>query len=164
MKSVLNESSPISVEAALEAILEKIHPVEIEPISLVHGLGRVLAQAIISQVNVPPFTNSAMDGYAIIAADSQGATGQTPIRLQVIDNIPAGATPARNIVAQTAARIMTGAPLPQGADAVIRFEETSEYVRARGLSESEVLLYARVQPGENVRQAGEDIKIGQTLL
>jgi molybdopterin molybdotransferase len=105
-----------------------------------------------------------MDGYAVVAADSREASRPAPVRLQVIDNVPAGATPARKVVSGTAARIMTGAPLPEGADAVIRFEETSEYIVAAGLGEHEVLLYGKVQAGDNVRLAGEDIKVGQTLL
>jgi molybdopterin molybdotransferase len=160
----LSESSPISVEAALEAILEKISPVETEEVPLARSFGRVLAGSIRSQVNVPPFANSAMDGYAVVAADSREASQPVPVRLQVIDNVPAGATPARKVVSGTAARIMTGAPLPEGADAVIRFEETSEYIVAAGLGEHEVLLYGKVQAGDNVRLAGEDIKVGQTLL
>lgn len=160
----LSESLPISVEAALETILEKISPIGIEEAPLARSFGRVLAESVRSPVQVPPFANSAMDGYAVVAAASQGASRSAPVRLQVIDNVPAGATPARKIVPGTAARIMTGAPLPEGADAVIRFEETSEYIASPGLGEDEVLLYQAVQPGDNVRLAGEDIKAGQVLL
>ena len=123
--------SLITVEEALKLILEKINPVEAELVPLTHSVSRVLAQAVVAQVNVPPFTNSAMDGYAVIAADCQGASKQTPVLLKVIDNVPAGATPTKKLSPKTAVRIMTGAPIPEGADAVIRFEETSEYTSPR---------------------------------
>lgn len=155
----------ISVEEALQIILAQIEPVETELISLAQGVHRVVGETIISQVNVPPFANSAMDGYAVIAADSRGASPEIPIRLQVIDNIPAGATPAKIVTHQTAARIMTGAPMPGGADAVIRFEETSEYIPpAINLDMNEVLLYQSVKAGDNVRPVGEDIRVGQVIL
>ncbi len=166
MKTTAQNSSNllIKVEEALNTILSKVTPVETELVSLSQSFGRVLAEPIVSQVNVPPFANSAMDGYAIVAADSKDASKKSPILLKVIDHIPAGATPSKEVSVQTAARIMTGAPMPAGADAVIRFEETSEHIPADGLSEDEVLLYGSVQPGDNVRLAGEDIKAGQTIL
>jgi molybdopterin molybdotransferase len=166
MKTIAqNNNNPlISVEDALNSILEKITPVQAETVPLAQSFGRILAESIISEINVPPFANSAMDGYALRAADSQGASRQSPIRLPVIDNIPAGAMPSQEISGKTAARIMTGAPMPAGANAVIRFEETSEHIPADGLTENEVLLYSAVTEGDNVRLAGEDIKIGQTIL
>jgi molybdopterin molybdotransferase len=161
----------LSVEEALDSILEKIIPVEAQWVPLTKSLNRVLAEAVVSGVNVPPFANSAMDGYAISAADSQGASPQTPVVLKVIDNVPAGATPSKKLAPQTAIRIMTGAPIPAGADAVIRFEETSEYTpllegggMGGGLPADEVLIYHPVAPGDNVRPVGEDIKIGQVIL
>lgn len=155
----------ISVEAALQIILEQIRPVETELVSLTQGLNRVVGEAVTAQVNVPPFANSAMDGYAIIAADSQGASSERSVCLRIIDNIPAGATPSKIVSNQTAVRIMTGAPMPAGADAVIRFEETSEYTPPPGnLAADEVLLYHPVKAGDNVRPVGEDIKAGQVIL
>ncbi|MFN8458881.1 MAG: gephyrin-like molybdotransferase Glp [Anaerolineae bacterium] len=156
----------INVEAALGIILGRIEPVNRETISLTQGLNRVLTEAIISQVNVPPFANSAMDGYAVIAADSQGVSPKKPVCLRVIDNVPAGATPSKAVTSQTAVRIMTGAPMPAGADAVIRFEETSEFIppSERRLASDEVLLYRSVRAGDNVRPVGEDIRVGQVIL
>jgi molybdopterin molybdotransferase len=166
-----NNHSLISVEEALNIILEKIIPVQAELVPLTGSSNRVLAQAVVAQAHVPPFTNSAMDGYAIIAADCQAASREHPVLLKVIDNLPAGATPARTLLPQTAIRIMTGAPIPEGADAVIRFEETSEYLspppsqeRAERLADDEVLIYHPAAPGDNVRPAGEDIKAGQVIL
>jgi molybdopterin molybdotransferase len=154
----------ISVEEALEIILASITPVGAEIAPLNKSAGRVLAAPIVSQLNVPPFANSAMDGYALIAADSRPASPQSPVCLKVIEHIPAGATPTKEITAHTAARIMTGAPLPSGADAVIRFEETSEHIPTNHTAGDEVWLYNCVAQGDNVRLAGEDVKAGQTVL
>ncbi|MCB9079245.1 MAG: molybdopterin molybdotransferase MoeA [Anaerolineaceae bacterium] len=154
----------LAVEAALETILEAITPVEFEIVPLSQSFNRVLAQPVVSAINVPPFANSAMDGYAVLAGDIETAALENPVALQVIDNIPAGATPAKTVTPQTCARIMTGAPLPDGANAVVRFEETSEHIPAGELAEDRVLVFAAAAAGDNVRLAGEDIKAGQTVL
>ncbi len=154
----------LSVDIALAQILAKITPVETPTVPLRECYGRLLAQPIVSGLNVPPFANSAMDGYAIVAADSRLASADTPARLTVIDHIPAGGAPTKTIVPGTAARIMTGAPMPAGATAVIRFEETSEYIPSAGLPDDGILLYRPVRDGDNVRLAGEDIRQGQTIL
>jgi molybdopterin molybdotransferase len=159
-----NPETLMPVEEALKIILAGISPVSAETISLSQSAGRVLAEPVVAQVDVPPFANSAMDGYALRAVDSQTATKNSPVRLKVVDYIPAGATPTQEILSGAAARIMTGAPMPPGADAVIRFEETSEYIPAAGLAKDEVLLYSAAAPGDNVRLAGEDVKAGQTVL
>ncbi len=164
MKTTPAQTALISVEDALERILASIQPVGVETVPLTASHGRVLAAAITAAVNVPPFANSAMDGYAVQAADSHSASAAAPVRLRVVDNIPAGETPSHTVRAGTAARIMTGAPMPAGADAVIRFEETSEYIPAEELGQDEVLLYAPVKAGDNVRLAGEDIRQGQVIL
>ncbi|HMQ55507.1 MAG TPA: molybdopterin molybdotransferase MoeA [Anaerolineae bacterium] len=154
----------ISVEEALAIILERIQPVAAETITLGKSARRVLAEPVVSPANVPPFANSAMDGYALVAADSHQASKQKPVTLRVIDNIPAGATPTRVVEPGTCARIMTGAPMPAGADAVVRFEETSEYLPAEQTRDDEVLVYRAVSAGDNVRLAGEDVQQGQTVL
>ncbi len=166
MKQNQTENTLISVEIALEKILGKVTPVETELCPLTQSFGRVLAEPIVSEINVPPFANSAMDGYAIIAAKSRDASDEAPARFRVVDNIPAGVTPQKNISGNTAARIMTGAPMPTGANAVVRFEETSEHIPpADGvLPEDEILVYKAVSSGDNMRLAGEDIKNGQVVL
>jgi molybdopterin molybdotransferase len=157
--------SLISVEDALNTILEKITPVESEMVPLAQSLYRVLAESITSPINVPPFANSAMDGYAVIAADIQAATPQNPTQLNIVDNIPAGGTPSIAVSPTATARIMTGAPMPAGADAVVPFEETSELQPpAQQLAENEVLIYQPVATSDNVRPAGEDIQAGQVVL
>jgi molybdopterin molybdotransferase len=154
----------LSVDHALAQILEKITPVDPQIIPLRQSCGRILAHPIVSDLNVPPFANSAMDGYAIVAADSQAASTATPARLTVIDHISAGGMPSKPVVPGTAARIMTGAPMPTGATAVIRFEETSEYIPSGELPADEVLIYQPVSNGDNIRLAGEDIRRGQAVL
>jgi molybdopterin molybdotransferase len=154
----------IAVEDALAIILEQIAPVDTERIALNASFNRVLAEAITSPIDVPPFANSAMDGYAVIAADVQKASRQKPVTLKVIDNIPAGALSSTKLSAGTAARIMTGAPVPEGADAVVRFEETSENTLAHDLGDDEVLIYKAIGRGDNIRLAGEDIKVDQVVL
>lgn len=150
----------IIVEDALNAILAEIRPVDSEQLPLEQTLNRVLAEPIVSEINVPPFVNSAMDGYAVRAADTEAA----PARLRVIENIAAGDPASTEVKPGTAARIMTGAPMPAGADAVARFEETSEQIPTEGLSEDEVAIYKTVKVGDNVRPMGEDIRAGQIIL
>lgn len=154
----------LAVEAALEMILETIVPVEPETVPLSQSFNRVLAQPVVSPINVPPFANSAMDGYAVLAGDIETAAFESPVALRVIDNIPAGATPAKSVTPHTCARIMTGAPLPDGANAVVRFEDTSEHISTGDLADDQVLIFAPAAAGDNVRLAGEDIKTGQTIL
>ena len=159
-----NNESLISVEEALDTILAQLRPVDPEVVPLTQSFNRVLAESVRSPVNVPPFANSAMDGYAVIAADTQSGSPETPVRLKVIENIPAGATPTKRLTPKTAARIMTGAPVPAGADAVVRFEETSDSIKTGALGDDEVMIYRTVSSGDNVRAAGEDIMAGQVIL
>jgi len=156
----------ISVEQALATILDQISPVGIELIPLTAGLRRVLAEPIAAPLDVPPFANSAMDGYAVIAADTAGASRQNPVLLKVVGNIPAGTASETPLQSKTAARIMTGAPVPPGATAVVRFEETSEHIHSAAdqPAAGEVFVYQAVAEGDNVRVAGEDIQAGQVIL
>src|SRR5437879_1514071 len=121
----------ITVAEALEAILARCAPLPVEPTPLAEAGGRVLAAPVVSPLTIPPFANSAMDGYAVRAADVAGASLDAPIRLRVIGNLAAGAAPRQPVVPGAAIRIMTGAPVPPGADAVVRFEETSEAAALR---------------------------------
>jgi len=142
-----------SIDDALEIILAQAKPVaDIEWVELSDALGRVLAQPVASQVNVPPWDNSAMDGYAVNTADLKGA-GST---LRVAQRIPAGAT-GTQLEAGTAARIFTGAPVPPGADAVV----IQEVCEADG---DRVTINDEVKVGANIRLAGEDSQEGQQIL
>ncbi len=160
-------SSLIPVEKAIETILSQIEPVSTETIPLTSAYHRVLAADAVSAINVPPFVNSAMDGYAVVAADTRGASKERPVRLKVRANIPAGTAPTVHLQPGEAARIMTGAPMPAGADAVVRFEETSEHISppaGLSLADDEVLVFKPVRTGDNVRPVGEDIRQGQVVL
>lgn len=156
----------ISVEDARAYILKHFAPLEAERVDLVDALGRVLAEDVVSPINVPPHNNSAMDGYAVRADDIRGASAQNPVRLLVVADLAAGYVPNAEVTQGTAIRIMTGAVLPPGADTVVRFEETSEAVnqKATGKGSSAVEILGAPARGANVRLAGEDIRKDQVIL
>lgn len=147
----------ISVEQALSHILSTITPLGMEKVNLLAALGRVLAEDIHARRDIPPRDNSAMDGYALQWQDTRGATPQTPVLLDVVEDIPAGKSPEKTIVSGTAARIMTGAPIPDGADAVMKMEETEK-------DGQKVRIFAEVQAGIDIRRAGEDVKSGERVV
>lgn len=156
----------LNVDDALAQVLDGIAPLPAERVKLSDSLGRVLAEDLRAEVNLPPFPNSALDGYAVRAADVATATPQTPSRLPVVMDIPAGKAPKGVLQAGQAARIMTGAPLPEGADAVIPVENTD----ARWTAEQPetlstiVQIYRSAQPGDGVRQVGDDLRMGQRIV
>lgn len=169
----------ISVEEALAYVLRHFQPLEPERVPLLESLDRVLTDDIVSDINVPPFNNSAMDGYAVIADDIANASREYPITLPVIGDVAAGYTASRAVERGTAMRIMTGAPLPPGADAVVRFEETSEgresdakdfstapraSTRKDAKGRESVDILKAIQRGDNVRAAGEDIRVGEVVF
>lgn len=164
MQKAMHAETLMAVEAALEVILGAITPVRVEQVPLPNSAGRVLAQSMVAGVNVPPFANSAMDGYAVVGADIAAAAPENPVLLQVVANIPAGTASDVSLSPGTAARIMTGAPMPAGADTVVRFEETSEYMPTENLGADEVAIYQPVSTGANVRPIGEDIREGSVIL
>ncbi len=147
------ERPAISVDEALARILERFAPLPPEQRPLPEALGSVLAEDVRAPNDVPPFANSAMDGYAVWAGDVASA----PVRLRVSADIAAGQAGETPLAPGTAARIMTGAPLPPGADAVVRFEDTDG-------GDTLVEVRRAVPPGENVRPAGEDLKKGEVVL
>jgi molybdopterin molybdotransferase len=158
----------ISVEDALSKILAHVRPLEAEYVPLLKVLGRVLAQEIISDIEIPPFDNSAMDGYAVRAADIAAATPEAPVRLEVIGSVAAGYVADTRLHPGMAVRIMTGAPLPEGADAIVPYEDTSDFDRPKEERlvhpTTEVEIRQPVQPGDHVRPAGEDIRRGERVL
>jgi molybdopterin molybdotransferase len=155
----------ISVDEALAYILKHFKPLEPETVPLFDALDRVLTQDIVSDINIPPFNNSAMDGYAVRADDVVKASKEHPITLRVIGEVAAGYTAQRSVEPGTAMRIMTGAPLPPGADAVVRFEETSEGTQAKETRDrAAVQILKAVKRGDNVRNAGEDVRLGEVVL
>jgi len=164
----------IGLDEALEYVLKHFEPLEPEEVEIPDALDRVLAEDVYSDVDIPPFDNSAMDGYAVRAADMAGANPDAPITLRVIGDLAAGYTTDLVVEPGTAIRIMTGATLPAGADAVVRFEETSEALSAgkRALSPwasgprvgDQIEVFNQVVIRENVRPAGEDIREGELVL
>lgn len=151
----------LSVDEALSQILAKVRLLDSEEIPLDHALGRILATDISANQNLPPFANSSMDGYAVLAADVQNATQDSPVSLSVIEDIPAGQRPQQTIRSGQAARIMTGAPLPDGADAIVPVEQSHGWVEN---FPSPVQIMAPVNPHDYVRPIGEDVRVGEVLL
>ena len=121
------------------------------------ALASVLAEDIVSPLDIPAWTNSAMDGYAARGADVRGASAASPVRLRVVEQLPAGAFPTHALGPGECARIFTGAPLPEGADTVVRQEDTD-------LGAETVTILKDRDVGVNIRRAGEDIRKGQTVL
>lgn len=159
----------LSVEEALEQILRLVHPLSQEVVPILEALDRVLGEDIYATEDIPPFMNSAMDGYAVVASDTATASREHPVQLRIIGEVAAGQVSDVVVTPGTAIRIMTGAPLPAGADAVVRFEDTDEGQRLAGDSDAwrarqEVWIFAPAQPKLNVREAGEDIRAGERVL
>ncbi len=156
----------LNVDEALDKILADMKPLEGETVSLPESYNRVLAQDIVSPIDLPPFDNSAMDGYAIRHEDGAGASPSHPISLSVAMDIMAGSAPDRALEDGSAARIMTGAPIPQGATAVIPVEDTDDDWSKGEDSPppGEVSLFRSLECGENIRLAGENIKAGETIM
>ena len=152
----------IPLEDYVAQVLETLSPLENGRLALEEAHGRVLAEDVTAVVPVPPWTNSAMDGYAVRAGDTAGASPQTPMVLPVTGDVPAGAAP-QPLAAGTAQRIMTGAMLPEGADAVVKVEDTDQAPGPLPLPER-VELRAGARPGLNVRRAGEDVRAGDPVM
>ncbi len=151
------EADWISVRDAVARGLAAVSPLEAEEVALEEALGRVLAADAISPIDQPPWDNSAMDGYAARADDFSGASEAAPVRLRVVDDIPAGGFPSRALTGGEAARIMTGAPVPEGCDSVVRVEHTDA-----GGEVVEVRLGR--DAGSNIRRRGEDLRVGDVAL
>jgi molybdopterin molybdotransferase len=152
----------ISVEQALEKVLSYIPVLGEEERPILDCLGQVLAEDIYSPINVPPMDNTAMDGYAVRSSDTLGASQQSPKLLQVIDTVPAGSITKKRITTGMAVRIMTGAPIPSGADSVVRFEDTDESPRKETITEIGILR--EVKAGADIRRTAEDIALGSLVL
>ena len=147
----------LPVEEALERILAEIARLEPEQIALPEAAGRVLAQSIASQEEVPPFANSAMDGYALRSSDTLSASEHAPRRLRLVGIVQAGRVAERPVEDGEAMRILTGAPVPPGATAVIQQELTET-------GDGWVEVREPVAQGNNIRHAGEDIRRGTVVL
>lgn len=156
----------LNVDDALEQILSQIMPLSSETVTITAALKRVLAHDVQAAENLPPFANSSMDGFALRAADIATASTESPAQLQAVMDIPAGVAPSRTIEAGEAARIMTGAPMPDGADAVVPVEDTDIDWQAgeNTALPDHVRIFRSVKAGDYVRPAGESVHTGQTVL
>lgn len=155
----------VSVEEALQKILSCIEVLEPETKPILDCSRQVLAEDIRSTIDIPPLDNSAMDGYAVKAEDIRDASEASPKILSVTGKVAAGSMPKGEVKRGSAIRIMTGAPLPQGADAVVPFENTDEVARKASHDDlSQIGILREVREGMNVRRKGEDIAKGSLVL
>lgn len=155
--STWSTDGPRGVDEHRAAVAALLAPTGVERVEPAAASGRVLAEDLVSAVALPPFDNSAMDGYAVRAAEVAGASEQAPVELPVAADVPAGRADVPALAPGTAARIMTGAPVPDGADAIVPVERTDA-------GTSRVRIAAPAKPGAHVRRAGEDAAAGQVLL
>jgi len=146
-----------SVHDASARILADIHPLGTERVALRDAIGRVVAEDVVSPIDHPPWDNSSMDGYAVRAADVAFATESNPVTLFVLETVRAGQRPSHAVAPRTAVRIMTGAPVPNGADTVIRVEDTDG-------GDKKVTIRDARDAGRNVRPRGEDLRAGAVAV
>ena len=155
----------LSVEEAYERIMAYFSPLEAEEKTILEALGQVLARDVMAPLDIPPLDNSAMDGYAVRHQDIAGTGPDSPKLLQVIGQVAAGQTPTVEVVEGSAVRIMTGAPVPRGADTIVPFEETDETERnGKGVTLAEIGIREELSRGSHVRSAGEDVRMGEVVL
>src|SRR5688500_10028307 len=147
----------ISVDEARSRVLARAARLTAEPVPVSEAVGRVLAEDATSADDVPGFDNSAMDGFAVRAADTEGAAEGSPKTLEIVDESRAGAPAAGAVGAGETIRISTGAALPEGGDSVIRLEEAEE-------ADGSISFEVAVAPGRDIRRAGEDIVAGDTVV
>ncbi|MEM3586693.1 MAG: molybdopterin molybdotransferase MoeA, partial [Candidatus Jordarchaeaceae archaeon] len=145
------------VNDALNKIISRIKRTEPETIPVTESLGRIIYEDIYSPRDIPHFDRAAMDGYAVIAEDTFGASQHKPVKLKVIGEVRVGKTPNLKVSRGEAAQIATGAPIPPNADAVVMVEYTMPI-------NSEVEIYSPVTPGQNISKKGEDVKKGQKVI
>ena len=150
-------SAMITVEEALDKILFRILPLGYEKVSILEALGRVMAENIYANRDIPPFNNSGMDGYAVRSEGIQNASSHHPVRLEVIEDLPAGFVSKKRVEKGKAIRIMTGAAIPKGADTVVPVEDTKQ-------DDQFVLIFTTLPSDENIRKAGEDVKKGERVI
>jgi molybdenum cofactor synthesis domain-containing protein len=152
-------TSTITFDEAQQRLRDAVVPIaRTETVGLASAGGRVAAADVASPIDVPPFARSAMDGYAVIAADTSSASAESPVRLRIVERIFTGQPPHTAIVPGTCAEIATGAPLPDGADAVVMVEQTTPG------GDGHVDIQAAAAPGQNIGRRGADIVTGALVL
>jgi len=147
----------ITVKEAREKILSSTSPLDVEKKHILESLGYIIAEDVYSDINIPPFDNSQMDGFAVITDDVKEASQDNPVTLQVIESLPAGYIATQKIASGQAIRIMTGAMIPEGADAVVMVE----YTQTAG---DRVKIFAPVKKGQHIRCAGNSVKNGDLVI
>lgn len=147
----------LSLADACATVLAEVQSLATERVSLLDALGRVLGEDVRTPISLPPWDNSAMDGYAVRAVDIASASPERPVMLAVLETVAAGGSPRADVTSGSATRIMTGAPIPQGADTVIRVEDTDGGV-------DRVAIRSARDAGKNVRPGGEDFVRGSVAL
>jgi molybdopterin molybdotransferase len=145
----------ISVDTAVKIVTDVTEPLPAKTVPFESALGLCLAQDVQSDINMPPFERSAMDGYAVVAED----TARAPVELAVIEDIAAGHMPTKKVLRGQASKIMTGAAVPEGADAVVKVEETEDLP-----ADHRVKILRTIDAGKNISKMGEDMKVGQIVL
>ncbi|NTV47897.1 MAG: molybdopterin molybdenumtransferase MoeA, partial [Chlorobiales bacterium] len=155
MKPDKKSSGAISVEDAHKIVRGAIPEARTESVSFWASIGRVLAEDIYAPFAQPLFNNSAMDGYAVRSEDIKNASKNSPVRLKVLGVIAAGQKPLLTVSEGTCSQIMTGSPIPDGANAVVRVEDTAGYV-----TDEDATIYKAASEGHNIRFSGEEVSAG----
>jgi molybdopterin molybdotransferase len=150
----------LPLDEAVARLLGSVTPLPAVSLPLGDALGLVLARAVVAEATLPPFDNSAMDGYAVRAADVSGASDGSPVRLSVVGAVRAGDRPSAGVAPGQAVRIMTGAPIPPGADSVVRVEDTD----AEAARDGTVAVRSPRDAGRNVRPGGQDFRAGAAVV
>jgi molybdopterin molybdotransferase len=151
------KSLMITVKEALQIILDATVPLRFEKIAILDSQGRVLAEDVYAPRDIPPRDNSAMDGFGLVSEDTAGASKDNPLLFDIIEEIPAGSMPEKIVGFAEAVRIMTGAPIPEGVDAVIPVENAE-------VDGNQVKILEEARMGQNVRYRGEDVKEGERVF
>lgn len=159
----MNANEMMSVEEALECVLSHVRPLEAETIPLLEAVGRVAAEDLRSDCDIAPFDHAAMDGFAVRVADLAQASAERPVALQVVGEVPAGSVYSGEVGPGEAVRIMTGAPVPAGADAVVKYEIV-DYGAGDGRQGSSVSFSQPAGNAENIRGKGEEIAEGEVAI
>jgi len=155
----------LSVAEAREIVISHFSPTNAISIPIEEAVGLVLSKDIVSEIDLPAFNNSSMDGFAVRAPDTEKASQENPVILRVVEDIPAGKWPEQIIQSGVASRIMTGAPLPVGADAVVIVENTNHFNRQTGnADQTTVSIFHPVKTGDNTRVKGADLKADQVIF
>ena len=155
-------AKPITIEEAVSIVCAHVAPGRTETVPVEQAVGRILAKDCTSDIDVTPFDDSAMDGFAVRCEDLATATAQNPVELTCVAHIGAGSYYPETLGAGQCVRIMTGAPVPAGADAVVRIEDVS--FKGEGSTGSSIAFCARPKPGTNIRYAGEEAKAGSVVV